>query len=132
MSVLTSLTIIPEPLQHALIPEAENVADSEDSEDEEWNYYRIDRDKEESRKQTEEESREDVQSSSVLESPDSARASVEVQHSDPDIDNRCKVLEEDISLPEFADLNVSIFIIVIFVIFISNRKTCNCNVKIRN
>ncbi|XP_020282123.1 uncharacterized protein LOC109853937 [Pseudomyrmex gracilis] len=95
------------PLQHELIPEAENVADSEDSEDEEWNYYRIDRDKEESRKQTEEESREDVQSSSVQESPDSARASVEVQDSDPDIDNRCKVLEEDISLPELIDLNIS-------------------------
>ncbi|XP_011137251.2 uncharacterized protein LOC105181883 isoform X1 [Harpegnathos saltator] len=35
------------PLQHALIPEADNVADSEDSEDE-WNYYRIDPNKEES------------------------------------------------------------------------------------
>ncbi|XP_019696322.2 uncharacterized protein LOC105181883 isoform X2 [Harpegnathos saltator] len=37
----------PQPLQHALIPEADNVADSEDSEDE-WNYYRIDPNKEES------------------------------------------------------------------------------------
>ncbi|XP_014480345.1 PREDICTED: mucin-19-like isoform X2 [Dinoponera quadriceps] len=35
------------PLQHVLIPEADNVADSEDSEDE-WNYYRIDPNKEES------------------------------------------------------------------------------------
>ncbi|XP_076280755.1 uncharacterized protein LOC143209246 [Lasioglossum baleicum] len=33
------------PLQHALIPEADNVADSEDSEDE-WNYYRVDPNKE--------------------------------------------------------------------------------------
>lgn len=34
-----------EPLQHALIHEPDNVADSEDSEDE-WNYYRIDPNKE--------------------------------------------------------------------------------------
>ncbi|CAL7947094.1 unnamed protein product [Xylocopa violacea] len=34
------------PLQHALINEADNVADSEDSEDE-WNYYRVDPNKEE-------------------------------------------------------------------------------------
>lgn len=34
-----------EPLQHALIHEADNVADSEDSEDE-WNYYRVDPNKE--------------------------------------------------------------------------------------
>ncbi|XP_076755861.1 uncharacterized protein LOC143426346 isoform X4 [Xylocopa sonorina] len=33
------------PLQHALINEADNVADSEDSEDE-WNYYRVDPNKE--------------------------------------------------------------------------------------
>ncbi|KOC64583.1 Protein phosphatase 1E [Habropoda laboriosa] len=33
------------PLQHALIHEADNVADSEDSEDE-WNYYRVDPNKE--------------------------------------------------------------------------------------
>lgn len=104
---LTSLTLLPEPLQHALIPEAENVADSEDSEDEEWNYYPIDRSKEEeeeSSKQTEESS-EGAKAPSVQGS--SEGASVEVCHSDPDIENRCKVLDEDISLPELVDFNVS-------------------------
>ena len=34
------LFIVSESRQHELLPEADNVADSEDSEDE-WNYYRV-------------------------------------------------------------------------------------------
>ncbi|KAG7208985.1 hypothetical protein KM043_015152 [Ampulex compressa] len=42
---VASENVLREPTQHVLIPDADNVADSEDSEDE-WNYYRIDPNKE--------------------------------------------------------------------------------------
>ncbi|KYQ51013.1 hypothetical protein ALC60_09892 [Trachymyrmex zeteki] len=80
------------PLQHALIV-ADNVADSEDSEDE-WDYYRADPNKQESAVTTvtaADESRKDVEEQSAQENPESvADASLEVQTSEPENDIKCE------------------------------------------
>lgn len=106
---LTSLTLIPEPLQHALIV-ADNVADSEDSEDE-WDYYRADPNKQESAVTTvtaADESRKDVEEQSAQENPESvADASLEVQTSEPENDIKC---EDSVNsfLPELSiDVSLS-------------------------
>nr|XP_012235744.1 PREDICTED: uncharacterized protein LOC105679969 [Linepithema humile] len=86
------------PLQHALIPEAENVADSEDSEDE-WNYYRVDPNKGESvaAAVTAEKTRKGVEELSVQEK--NIAESIEKDSSEfqsPEI-NKCEKLEKEIS-----------------------------------
>jgi len=106
---LTSLTLIPEPLQHALIV-ADNVADSEDSEDE-WDYYRADPNKQESAVTavTADESRKDVEEQSVQETESVAEASLEVQSSGAEDDIKCedtsKLLEPNF---ELIDIDVSL------------------------
>ena len=104
---LTSLTFIPEPLQHALIV-ADNVADSEDSEDE-WDYYRADPNKQETAVTavTADESLKDVEEQSAQETESVAEASLEVQSSgaeddikyDPTIlDPKFELIDIDVSL----------------------------------
>ncbi|XP_012064013.1 PREDICTED: uncharacterized protein LOC105627337 [Atta cephalotes] len=96
------------PLQHALIV-ADNVADSEDSEDE-WDYYRADPNKQESAVTavTADESRKDVEEQSVQETESVAEASLEVQSSGAEDDIKCedtsKLLEPNF---ELIDIDIS-------------------------
>ncbi|XP_076661321.1 uncharacterized protein LOC143365235 [Halictus rubicundus] len=72
------------PLQHALIPEADNVADSEDSEDE-WNYYRVDPNKEK-------------ESTTPVNEPQQAKQEEKIESSEVPIeDNDLKIHSEDLS-----------------------------------
>ncbi|KAG5327958.1 PPM1E phosphatase, partial [Acromyrmex charruanus] len=95
------------PLQHALIV-ADNVADSEDSEDE-WDYYRADPNKQESAVTavTADESRKDIEEQSVQETESVAEASLEVQSSGAEDDIKCedssKLLEPNFEI----DIDIS-------------------------
>lgn len=90
-----SLTLFfPEPFQHA--PEADNVADSEESEDE-WKYYCVDPNKESATKRCDEEKRNVVKDGSAAE-VESPRA-VD--------DTICK--EEQDTSSKFISLDVSTF-----------------------
>ncbi|XP_043250377.1 mucin-5AC-like isoform X2 [Colletes gigas] len=71
------------PLQHALISEADNVADSEDSEDE-WNYYRVDPNKEKD-------------STAPVDKPQDARNEEKTESPELSVeDNELKIQSEDI------------------------------------
>ncbi|XP_076624811.1 uncharacterized protein LOC143343624 [Colletes latitarsis] len=71
------------PLQHALISEADNVADSEDSEDE-WNYYRVDPNKEQD-------------STTPVDKPQDARNEEKIESPELSVeDNELKIQSEDI------------------------------------
>ncbi|KAG5322426.1 PPM1E phosphatase, partial [Pseudoatta argentina] len=95
------------PLQHALIV-ADNVVDSEDSEDE-WDYYRADPNKQESAVTavTADESRKDIEEQSVQETESVAEASLEVQSSGAEDDIKCedssKLLEPNFEI----DIDIS-------------------------
>ncbi|KYN04990.1 hypothetical protein ALC62_04104 [Cyphomyrmex costatus] len=105
---LISLTLIPEPLQDALIV-ADNVADSEDSEDE-WNYYRTDPNEQGSAVTavTTDESRKDVEEQSAQENPESvAKDSLEVQSPEAENDIKCEELVKDIALSKLIDTDIS-------------------------
>lgn len=98
---------IPESLQHALIPEAENVADSEDSEDE-WNYYRIDPNKKESATG---ESIENVEEQKSVQSPESVPRdnSEEVQSSKvEEVDIKCEGSEIESLSSKLINIDVNI------------------------
>lgn len=108
MLALTSFTLIPEPLQHALI-EADNVADSEDSEDE-WDYYRVDPNKQDSTVAAvvADESRKGVEEQSAQENPEFvAKDNSEVQSPETENDIKCEGLAKNISSPELINIDVS-------------------------
>jgi len=106
MSTLASFTLIPEPLQHALIV-ADNVADSEDSEDE-WDYYRVDP-KQESAAIATNESRKDIEEQSPQENLESvAKDSSEIQSSEAENDIiKCEEAK-DTSSPKLINIDVSL------------------------
>ncbi|KYN40456.1 Protein phosphatase 1E [Trachymyrmex septentrionalis] len=106
------------PLQHALIV-ADNVADSEDSEDE-WDYYRADPNKQETAVTavTADESLKDVEEQSAQETESVAEASLEVQSSgaeddikyDPTIlDPKFELIDIDISEEKKEEFRVKSF-----------------------
>lgn len=91
-----------------MISEAENVADSEDSEDE-WNYYRIDPNKKESATTAVAtgESSEDVEEQSVQDPESGPKGDSEVQSSKVEADIKCEEAEEEIPLvPVNIDVNI--------------------------
>jgi len=109
INVLTFLTLIPEPLQHSLI--VDNVADSEDSEDE-WDYYRIDPNKQESAAAAAveaDESRKDIEKQSAQENPEFVvKDSSEVESPETENDIKCEELVKDTSSLELINIDVSI------------------------
>lgn len=113
MSILTFLMFIPEPLQHALI--VDNVADSEDSEDE-WDYYRVGPNKQESAAAAIEadESRKNIEEQSAKENPESVKDNSEVESPETENDIKCEELVKDISSPELINIDVSICFVVAF------------------
>lgn len=124
MFFLTSLTFISEPLQHALIV-ADNVADSEDSEDE-WDYYRVDPNKQESAAAVvaTDESCKSVEKQSAQENPESvAKGTSEIESSEIENDIKCEELVKDISSPELINIDVSICRVA-FLIFI-DKNICH-------
>lgn len=127
MLPLTMLTLISEPLQHALI-EADNVADSEDSEDE-WNYFRVNPNKQESAVSVAaDESCKDVEEQSAQENPESvAKDSSEIESSKPEKNNKCE--ESDTSLSELIDIHVSIYLVVAFLAS-TNKHICRLVSKV--
>lgn len=117
MSALIFLILVAESLQHALIV-ADNVADSEDSEDE-WDYYRVDPNKQESAAAVvaTDESRKGVEKQSAQNPESVAKGSTEIES--PEIENdyiKCEELVKDTSLPELININVSICLVAFFVI----------------
>lgn len=104
-----------ETLQHALISEAENVVESEDSEDE-WNYFRITNPKEslatavtaatdEFSEDIEEQNKQDLESGS--------RGDSEIQSSKVEADIKCEGSEENIILGSIS-VDVNIICIIVF------------------
>lgn len=104
-----TFTFIPEPLQHALI-EADNVADSEDSEDE-WDYYRVDPNKQQDSAAAAvaaDESRKGVEDQSAQENPEFvAKDNSEVQSPETEDDIKCEGLAKDISSLKLINIDVS-------------------------
>ncbi|XP_011863242.1 PREDICTED: uncharacterized protein LOC105559506 [Vollenhovia emeryi] len=96
------------PLQQALIV-ADNVADSEDSEDE-WDYYRVDPNKQQGSAAAAvaaDESRKDIEAQSAQENPESvAKDSSEVESPEAANDIKCEELLNT-SLHELIDYNIS-------------------------
>lgn len=113
VNVLTFFTFILEPLQHSLI--VDNVADSEDSEDE-WDYYRIGPNKQESAAAAAveaDESRKDIEEQSAQENPEFVvQGSSEVESSETENDIKCEELVKDTSSLELINIDVSICFIV--------------------
>jgi len=103
-----SFVLISEPLQHTLIPEAENVADSEDSEDE-WNYYRIDPNKEQSTATTvvTDESHKSVEEQNAQDSELLSDFNLEIQSSETK-DIECEESQKETSSPELINIDVNI------------------------
>ncbi|RLU22632.1 hypothetical protein DMN91_004910 [Ooceraea biroi] len=98
--------IATKPHQHALISETENVVDSEDSEDE-WNYYRIDPNKEESSATiATDESRKGVEAQTAQNSEPLAD-SLEVRSSEAEDDIKCEQSKKETSLPELVNIDIS-------------------------
>ncbi|XP_032686557.1 serine-rich adhesin for platelets-like [Odontomachus brunneus] len=94
------------PLQHALIPEADNVADSEDSEDE-WNYYRIDPNKEESATATRAAAPGDEEKN-TRENPElDVKDNSEVQSLEEAADIKCERRTEEETSSELIDTDIS-------------------------
>jgi len=104
MSTLAFFTLIPEPLQHALIV-ADNVADSEDSEDE-WDYYRVDP-KQESAAIATNESRKDIEKQSQENLESVAKDNSEIQSPEAENDIKCEEVK-DTSSPKLINIDVSL------------------------
>lgn len=121
-SLNSLLTLISESLQHALIPEAENVADSEDSEDE-WNYYRVGPNKEESVASAvaAEKVCKGVEELAVQEKNTVSIAKGSSEFTSPEIadDIKCEKLEKEISSSELVNIDVSISLHLVVVTFLS-------------
>ncbi|XP_039308798.1 uncharacterized protein LOC105201938 isoform X2 [Solenopsis invicta] len=95
------------PLQDVLIV-AENVADSEDSEDE-WNYYRVEPNQQESAAVavTVEESHRNIEEQKEQDFESVVKDSPEVQSLESNSDIKCEILARDISTPELIDIDIS-------------------------
>lgn len=91
-----------------MIPEAENVADSEDSEDE-WNYYRIDPSKKESATTAvvTGESSEDVEKQSIQDPESGPRRDSEVQSLKVEADIKCERSGDETTPLEPINIDVS-------------------------
>lgn len=94
-----------------MIPEAENVADSEDSEDE-WNYYRIDPNKKESA--TTAESSEDIEKQNTQDPESVLKGGSEVQSSKVEVDIKCEGSEEEIPSLKLVNIDVNTICIIVF------------------
>jgi len=97
-----------------LISEAENVADSEDSEDE-WNYYRIDPNKKESATTAVAtgEPSEDVEEQSTQDPESGPIGDSEVQSSKVEADIKCEESKEEVPL-EPVNIDVSTICLIVF------------------
>ncbi|KAK2576258.1 hypothetical protein KPH14_005624 [Odynerus spinipes] len=95
------------PLQHALLPEADNVADSEDSEDE-WNYYRVGPNKEKDTAASSGELHE-IKNDNEAENDQHLDEdnNVEPQSSSSEVDSECESQKEEI-LPELINTDISV------------------------
>lgn len=93
-----------------MISEAENVAESEDSEDE-WNYYRIDPNKVSVTAATGE-SGEGVEEQNIQNLESGSRGDSEIQSSKVEADIKCEGSEEKITPKSIS--NVNIICIIVF------------------
>jgi len=111
--MLPSFVLVSEPLQPTLIPEAENVADSEDSEDE-WNYYRIDPNKEQSTATTvvTDESHKGVEEQNAQDS-EPLSDKLEIQSLEIK-DIECEESQKGASSPELINIDVNIYLVSTF------------------
>lgn len=113
ISLILHCQLFSEPLQHALIHEADNVAESEDSEDE-WNYYRVDPNKEKNSETNPvnepEKTRNVEEESEISESENQPVEDTEtkIQSGNVEEDIKCEDLKEE--SPELINIEVAIIL----------------------
>lgn len=117
ISLILHCQLFSEPLQHALIHEADNVAESEDSEDE-WNYYRVDPNNEKNSETNPvnepEKTRNVEEESEISESENQPVEDTEtkIQSGNVEEDIKCEDLKEE--SPELINIEVAITFLSLF------------------